>query len=138
MKAITFLNFRLSSIFLKIFSRIKYFLQLNSLLPLFNTVLFLVALQSLILLFLLIFFISAFEKGFQVETIYMDKSKAFDKVSHKILLRKLYKMGFHSTFLKRIKSYLEMNGIKSTPFLANSGVSQCILGPIFFILYVYK
>ncbi|XP_075151191.1 uncharacterized protein LOC142225299 [Haematobia irritans] len=48
------------------------------------------------------------EKGNQVDTIYLDFCKAFDKVVHNILLAKLYKMGFHSSLPQWLRSYLNM------------------------------
>lgn len=88
--------------------------------------------------------IAAFEKGSQVEAIYTDFSKAFDKVSHGILFRKLQLMGFHSNFLKWLKSYFSgrvcrvvVEGFQSVPYLQTSGVPQgSILGPLFFNLFI--
>lgn len=42
--------------------------------------------------------LSAFNNRSQVDTVYTDFSKAFDKVSHSILISKLSSMGFHSIF----------------------------------------
>lgn len=50
--------------------------------------------------------IESFSSGLQVDCIYTDFSKAFDTVSHRILLRKLGSFGFHSIFLQWLESYL--------------------------------
>lgn len=88
--------------------------------------------------------IASFAEGFQVDCIYTDFSKAFDKVCHSILIRKLASLGFHSIFLQWIKSYLSdrrcvvtVEGVTSEPFIATSGVPQgSILGPLLFILFI--
>jgi hypothetical protein len=46
------------------------------------------------------------ENDVQVEAIYNDFSMAFKKVSHRLLLRKLAKLGFGGSFLTWIRSYL--------------------------------
>uniref|UniRef100_A0A6P7HIF3 Uncharacterized protein LOC114349249 n=1 Tax=Diabrotica virgifera virgifera TaxID=50390 RepID=A0A6P7HIF3_DIAVI len=40
----------------------------------------------------------------QVDSIYTDFSKAFDRVDHQILLDKLINVGFHDTFVEWIKN----------------------------------
>lgn len=50
--------------------------------------------------------ISAFEHGQQVDSIYTDFQKAFDKVNHRLLTAKLEHFGFNGSFLNWIKSYL--------------------------------
>lgn len=44
--------------------------------------------------------------GHSIDTIYTDFSKAFDKVSHHILLEKLHYLGINGIFLSWLKSYL--------------------------------
>jgi hypothetical protein len=80
------------------------------------------------------------EDGFQVDTVYTDFSKAFDKVNHEILIKKLAKLGFGGPILSWIKYYLtnrrqyvNINGAKSVFFKCLSGVP---LGPLFFILFI--
>ena len=45
------------------------------------------------------FSVSKIEIGDQVEVIYTDICKAFDKYLHSVLLKKLYKIGIHSSML---------------------------------------
>ena len=76
--------------------------------------------------------------------LYMDLSKAFDTVNHKILLEKLDHYGIRGIPLQLIKSYLSnrkqytvVNGHKSEKLLIDIGVPQgSVLGPLFFILYI--
>ena len=76
--------------------------------------------------------------------IVLDLKKAFDCVSHDILLEKLKKFGIQDTVLDWFTSYLsnrtqftEISGVKSTNRAINISVLQgSILGPILFICFI--
>ena len=77
-------------------------------------------------------------------SVLVDIRKAFDSVSHNILLNKLEKYGVRSTSLELLKSYLvdrpsyvAIDSIRSREVKSNIGVPQgSILGPILFLIYV--
>ena len=84
------------------------------------------------------------DKGHQVDTIYTDFSKAFDKVPHNILFGKLENNGFNSSLVKCFYLYLS-----SCPQIAQfvvyhfklfylpSGMPQgSNLGPLLFALFL--
>lgn len=73
--------------------------------------------------------VSIVESGGQVDVIYTDFSKAFDRVCHSYLIAKLKQIGIHSSFLNWIASYLRgrtqfvsLSGWKSRSFQVSSGV----------------
>ena len=82
-----------------------------------------------------------------VLALFVDLSKAFDCVDHKLLLHKLDLLGIRGIFLNLIASYLKNRkqtvglntekGYYQSSFLENNiGIPQgSILGPLFFILY---
>lgn len=84
------------------------------------------------------------DRAGQVDMIYLDFSKAFDSVSHHLLIHKLKSFGFHSELLGWLKSYLScrqqrvvVDGRSSDWLPVVSGVPQgSVLGPLLFILYV--
>ena len=84
------------------------------------------------------------ERSENADIIYLDLSKAFDKVNHNILLQKMEQMKITGKIHTWIKSFLTMrtqtvvvDGHKSNPTKVMSGVPQgTVLGPALFILYM--
>lgn len=73
----------------------------------------------------------AIDGGKQIDVIYTDFSKAFDRVPHHILLSKLSAYGITGALYKWLKSYLEdrsffvaVNGYRSGTYRTTSGVPQ--------------
>ena len=91
------------------------------------------------------FVTSAFDDNVQVHSIYTDFHKAFDSVSHELLLLKMEScFGISGNELKWFRSYLSnrfqrvvITGVESDWVKVTSGVPQgSILGPSLFIMYV--
>lgn len=80
----------------------------------------------------------------QVDVLYTDFMKAFDKVNHRKLLSKLGLFGLPGNLLMWLKSYLSDRCLfvnyeskSSVEFVANSGVPQgSHLGPTLFLLFI--
>ena len=76
--------------------------------------------------------------------LFVDLSKAYDKVPHDLLWEKLSRMGFHPQFIKVLKSLYKdssvtvlVNGHQSDKVHVNSGVKQgCPLSPLLFSLFL--
>ena len=76
--------------------------------------------------------------------VFLDVSKAFDKVWHKGLIFKLQKMGIRGNLLKWLKDYISgrhqkvvLNGVESKVCYLEAGVPQgSILGPLLFLIYI--
>ena len=77
-------------------------------------------------------------------SVFMDLSKAFDVIDHKILETKLIHYGFRGKFLEFLlnfirdrKYFVHINGKNSETKMVNIGVPQgSTLGPLFFLIYI--
>ena len=86
----------------------------------------------------------SFDDGFEVRGVFLDISKAFDKVWHKGIIFKLQQngisgklLGVLSDFLKDRKQRIILNGQVSSWTGINAGVPQgSILGPLIFLIYI--
>ena len=83
-------------------------------------------------------------ESFEVRSVFLDISKAFDKVWHEGLIFKLEQNGISGCLLNLFKSYLSnrkqrvaLNGSMSELTNIESGVPQgSILGPLLFLIYI--
>ena len=82
--------------------------------------------------------------GADTDAIYLDFAKAFDKVDHKLLIKKLRRLGLDDRVVLWIESFLTdrtqhvvVKGIASFIAAVLSGVPQgSVLGPLLFILFI--
>ena len=83
---------------------------------------------------------SSLDIKLDVRSVFLDMSKAFDKVWHEGLLFKLKQNGINGKLLKLLKSYLAnqnqrvlLNGSESGWGIVDSGIPQgSVLGPLLF------
>ena len=150
--AMLFNNYRPISV-LPVFSKILEKLMFNRVMNYFNSRNILYPLQfgfrqqhttSMAVTYLVDKIISAISNGEYLIGIFIDLSKAFDTVNHKILLDKMYKYGIRGVAYDWFASYLSnryqftvYNNECSSKQEITCGVPQgSILGPLLFITYI--
>ena len=88
--------------------------------------------------------LKALEEGENLDTVYLDFSKAFDKCDHGIIFHKLKSLGIRGRvgrwlfgFLIDIFMQVLVMGLKSEKSSLVSGVPQgSVLGPVLFLVYI--
>lgn len=88
--------------------------------------------------------LSILETGKNADVVYLDFSKAFDKVDHNLVLSKIQNLGIGGKILTWIQSFLTnrkqtiiVDGVPSDPSPVISGVPQgSVLGPLIFLILI--
>ena len=84
------------------------------------------------------------DEGTQTDVIFLDFSKAFDKVCHKYLSHKLYHYGMCGNLLAWLKNFLSnrtqcvvLDGKQSQSAAVTSGLPQgAVLAPLLFLCFI--
>lgn len=90
------------------------------------------------------YLLNSLDSGHQVDAVYTDFSKAFDKIDHRVLISKLFKFGIHGDLLRWLSSYISnrsqavaLKGYTSKFLEISSGIPQgSHLGPLLFTIYI--
>ena len=80
---------------------------------------------------------SSFDDNYEVRGVFLDISKAFDKVWHEGIIHKLKRNGISGNFLRKRKQRVILNDQSSSWANINAGVPQgSILGLLLFLIYI--